>query len=130
MHLFVAEHVRYLVLDEADKMLSLGLQPQLKRIRSLVLPRKQKADQEGIGVLVKPQTKQKRPQVCLHSPCIAASCFHRGLTVVHIVPRHDDALLCEGCEARVVTASCCATNVATSVATSIAMSTAANIAAK
>ena len=33
-------HVQYLVLDEADKMLDLGLQPQLDRIKALVLPHK------------------------------------------------------------------------------------------
>jgi ABC-type Na+ efflux pump permease subunit len=62
--LFAAEHVQYVVLDEADKMLSLGLQPQLKRIRALVIPRKSKATTEvGAGVLVKPHTRRKRPQV-------------------------------------------------------------------
>lgn len=59
-----AEHVKYVVLDEADKMLSLGLQPQLKRIRSLLIPRKSKSiEQEGVGNLVKPHTRRKRPQV-------------------------------------------------------------------
>ena len=33
-----AGNVGYLVLDEADKMLSLGLQPQLDAIRAHVLP--------------------------------------------------------------------------------------------
>lgn len=28
-----------MVLDEADKMLSLGLQPQLRRLRALLLPK-------------------------------------------------------------------------------------------
>ena len=58
----LAEHVRYLVLDEADKMLSLGLEPQLKRIRALVIPRKKKAEEAGAGVLAKPHTRQQRPQ--------------------------------------------------------------------
>lgn len=59
-----AEHVKYVVLDEADKMLSLGLHPQLKRIRSLLIPRKSKStQQEGVGNLVKPHTRRKRPQV-------------------------------------------------------------------
>lgn len=58
-----AEHVKYVVLDEADKMLSLGLRPQLKRIRSLLIPRKSKFTQEGVGNLVKPHTRRKRPQV-------------------------------------------------------------------
>ena len=62
----LAEHVRYLVLDEADKMLSLGLEPQLKRIRALVIPRKKKADEAGAGVLAKPHTRQQRPQACQH----------------------------------------------------------------
>ncbi len=62
--MFAAEHVQYVVLDEADKMLSLGLQPQLKRIRALVIPRKSKGTTEvGAGVLVKPHTRRKRPQV-------------------------------------------------------------------
>ena len=62
--MFAAEHVQYVVLDEADKMLSLGLQPQLKRIRALVIPRKSKATTEvGAGVLVKPHTRRTRPQV-------------------------------------------------------------------
>ena len=62
--MFAAEHVQYVVLDEADKMLSLGLQPQLKRIRALVVPRRSKATTEvGAGVLVKPHTRRKRPQV-------------------------------------------------------------------
>lgn len=62
--MFAAEHVQYVVLDEADKMLSLGLQPQLKRIRALVIPRKSKATTEvGAGVLVKPHTRRQRPQV-------------------------------------------------------------------
>ena len=62
--MFVAEHVQYVVLDEADKMLSLGLQPQLKRIRALVIPRKSKGTTEvGAGVLVKPHARRKRPQV-------------------------------------------------------------------
>ncbi len=61
---FAAEHVQYVVLDEADKMLSLGLQPQLKRIRALIIPRKSKGTTEvGAGVLVKPHTRRKRPQV-------------------------------------------------------------------
>lgn len=33
-----AEAVQYLVLDEADKMLELGMQEQLTRIRQAVLP--------------------------------------------------------------------------------------------
>ncbi|KAL0036815.1 hypothetical protein WJX77_000238 [Trebouxia sp. C0004] len=60
------EHVQYVVLDEADKLLSLGLQPQLKRIRALVIPTRSKATTEvGAGVLMKPRTRRKRPQVLL-----------------------------------------------------------------
>lgn len=62
--LWFAGHVQYVVLDEADKMLSLGLHPQLKRIRALVIPKKRKPGQEEAGVLAKPHTRQKRPQVC------------------------------------------------------------------
>jgi len=58
-----AEHVQYVVLDEADKMLFLGLQPQLKRIRALVIPRKSNSLDTGAGALVKPHTRRKRPQV-------------------------------------------------------------------
>ena len=68
-----AEHVQYVVLDEADKMLSLGLQPQLKRIRALVIPRKPKALQQGAGVLVKPHTRRRRPQVS-HPSTVPALC--------------------------------------------------------
>ena len=67
-----AEHVKYLVLDEADKMLSLGLQPQLKRIRVLAIPKKRKAE-EGAGVLAKSPKKQKRPQVCPPNVCVGVS---------------------------------------------------------
>lgn len=68
-----AEHVQYVVLDEADKMLSLGLQPQLKRIRALVIPRKPKPLQQGAGVLVKPHTRRRRPQVS-HLSTVPALC--------------------------------------------------------
>lgn len=67
---FPAERVKYVVLDEADKMLSLGLQPQLKRIRAVLIPRKSKAAEAGVGTLVKPHTRRKRPQVLpIYSAC-------------------------------------------------------------
>lgn len=47
----------YLVLDEADKMLSLGLRPQLDRIRDLVFP-----EQQTKGA----SAKMLRPQVISH----------------------------------------------------------------
>ena len=36
--MYGAAQVQYLVLDEADKMLEIGLQPQLDRIKQNVLP--------------------------------------------------------------------------------------------
>ena len=77
---FAAEHVKYVVLDEADKMLSLGLQPQLKRIRSLVIPRKSKSAEAGVGALVKPHTRRKRPQVLVSPLRLLHPCF-----VLHFV---------------------------------------------
>ncbi|KAK9917623.1 hypothetical protein WJX75_006589 [Coccomyxa subellipsoidea] len=53
--------VGYLVLDEADKMLSLGLQSQLDRIRAFVLP-EQPAK----------KSKSKRPQVLLFTATMPA----------------------------------------------------------
>lgn len=78
-----AGEVQYVVLDEADKMLSQGLQPQLKRVRQLVLPkgRKQREpDPEGSpGALLRIPARA-RPQVtglpslCGHAPvpCVKA----------------------------------------------------------
>ena len=55
-----------MVLDEADKMLSQGLQPQLKRIRQLVLPKGRtqwEPDPEGSpGALLRVPARA-RPQV-------------------------------------------------------------------
>lgn len=65
-HPMAAGEVQYVVLDEADKMLSQGLQPQLKWVRQLVLPkgRKQREpDPEGSpGALLRIPARA-RPQV-------------------------------------------------------------------
>lgn len=71
--LCIAEQVKYVVLDEADKMLSLGLQPQLKRLRTLLVPaKKSRQEEEGAGVLVRPHTRRKRPQVLSQPTCCFA----------------------------------------------------------
>ena len=85
--MFVAEHVQYVVLDEADKMLSLGLQPQLKRIRALVIPRKSKGTTEvGTGMLVKPHTRRKRPQV--------STSKISNLVTLHVASHHCSVVHC------------------------------------
>ena len=59
-----AGNVGYLVLDEADKMLSLGLQPQLDAIRAHVLPEASAASpQKGSGKSQPPELLS--PQVAL-----------------------------------------------------------------
>ncbi|BDA50781.1 probable DEAD-box ATP-dependent RNA helicase 20 [Coccomyxa sp. Obi] len=55
--------VGYLVLDEADKMLSLGLRPQLDRIREFVLP--EQSDNKS-------KAKTQRPQVLLFTATMPA----------------------------------------------------------
>ncbi len=62
----LAEGVKYVVLDEADKMLSLGLEPQLKRLRRLLVPSKSAAKFAG-PLLAAPL--RSRPQVCPFCPC-------------------------------------------------------------
>lgn len=78
----IAENVQYAVLDEADKMLSLGLQPQLKRIRALLIPRKNKSQEQGVGVLVKPHIKRKRPQVGTHQLQSSVTCWNTSFSAV------------------------------------------------
>ncbi|KAL3156027.1 hypothetical protein ABBQ32_013014 [Trebouxia sp. C0010 RCD-2024] len=86
------EHVKYVVLDEADKMLSLGLQPQLKRIRAFVIPRRSKPSEAGLGTLVKPHTRRKRPQVLLFTATMpetlqeAAAKWQRKPVIIHLAP--------------------------------------------
>ena len=61
-----AGEVHYVVLDEADKMLSQGLQPQLQRIRQLVLPkgrRQREPDPEGSPGALLRLPARARPQV-------------------------------------------------------------------
>ena len=69
-----AGDVQYLVLDEADKMLSLGLQPQLDAIRAHVLP-------DTSAAPSKTQTG-KRPKPVLPVPqvwtCSRYICLARG----------------------------------------------------
>jgi superfamily II DNA/RNA helicase len=48
-------HTCYVVLDEADKMLSLGFQPQLERLKQQLLP----AQQQQEGQLRQPKKKKK-----------------------------------------------------------------------
>lgn len=48
------DSVQTIVLDEADKMLSLGFEPQLERLRSMLLPT---ADESGAGRAAKRQRK-------------------------------------------------------------------------
>lgn len=79
---FPAEHVKYVVLDEADKMLSLGLQPQLKRIRAFVIPRRSKPSEAGLGTLVKPHTRRKRPQVLLSLFSLSHHCYVSSVLVM------------------------------------------------
>ena len=55
-----ADGVKFLVLDEADKMLSLGLQPQLYRLRKLLLPGKKKS---GVAAPLILAPQGKRPKV-------------------------------------------------------------------
>ena len=55
-----AEGVGYIVLDEADKMLSLGLEPQLRRLRKLLIPSKSPAEPVKPPLVL---SKQNRPQV-------------------------------------------------------------------
>ena len=82
-----------MVLDEADKMLSQGLQPQLKRIRQLVLPRgrrQREPDPEGSpGALLRVPVRA-RPQVtgssflcghALHSACRQDTAFSVTVSV-------------------------------------------------
>ena len=61
----VADSVRYVVLDEADKMLGLGLQPQLERLRKQLLPLKRQAGQQLPGPIRNRPSARKRPQVLL-----------------------------------------------------------------
>ena len=51
--------VKYVVLDEADKMLGMGLKPQLTQLRKLVLPSKRKPKQSLLLV------SKARPQVLM-----------------------------------------------------------------
>lgn len=58
--MFCADGIKFVVLDEADKMLSLGLQPQLVRLRRLLLPVKRKGEVAASLILA---PRRKRPQV-------------------------------------------------------------------
>ena len=88
-----------MVLDEADKMLSQGLQPQLKRIRQLVLPkgRKQREpDPEGspgallrVPARARPQVTEL-PMLCGHAVQSAHgqdAAFHMTLRVTQLLRR-------------------------------------------
>lgn len=55
-----ADGIKFVVLDEADKMLSLGLQPQLYRLRKLLLPAKRKGAEDASLILA---PHRRRPQV-------------------------------------------------------------------
>ena len=60
-----AGHVQYCVLDEADKMLGLGFQPQIQQLKALLLPpagAAAAAEQDG-GAGARKQKKARRVQV-------------------------------------------------------------------
>ncbi|GAB4823853.1 hypothetical protein N2152v2_010899 [Parachlorella kessleri] len=98
--------VRYVVLDEADKMLGMGFQPQVDRLKALLLPPPvvaASAEQEGGGMASKAKGGQRaRPQVCLFTATmpeslgdVAAGWLHR--------PKHIRVTHSAACISRTVT---------------------------
>lgn len=73
--------VSYVVLDEADKMLSMGFDPQLKRLRKLLLPRRsagETSEPDSAPITPPPAVaSRKRPQVMRHHCPASARCINR-----------------------------------------------------